>query len=374
MVPLSACAIGIGGGHGSNQAQRQGEQDGPASANGEHGGLPGGGRPRATLILVAGESGVNGPDVLFPDPRVLVQDALAATRLLLGEAVAMQSARVPAARVLIVASFGAFLAFLDATIVNVAFPSIRESFPGTSIGGLSWVLNAYNIVLRGLPDRLRTPDRPAGPTPGLRHRCRCCSLSRPACAQPLRRSSLLVAARVLQAARGRPAGARVAGPGRRGVPRGAAGARHRAVGGDCCCRGRPRPPARRCPRAAGWLAVGLPGQPALRGDGVVGGPRPAGREPIPRHPYASGPPRRRPPGRRPGCAQPRHHQGQRLGVGQRRGTRCLRGSGRCCWACSCSAPGLTARRCWTPHCYGSPPSASPRSQPCWRASGSTPIC
>ena len=54
--------------------------------------------------------------------------------------------RVPASRVLLVASFGAFLAFLDATIVNVAFPSIRESFPGTSIARLSWVLNAYNIV------------------------------------------------------------------------------------------------------------------------------------------------------------------------------------------------------------------------------------
>jgi EmrB/QacA subfamily drug resistance transporter len=48
--------------------------------------------------------------------------------------------------VLLVASFGAFLAFLDATIVNVAFPSIQESFPDTSISGLSWVLNAYNIV------------------------------------------------------------------------------------------------------------------------------------------------------------------------------------------------------------------------------------
>jgi NTE family protein len=57
-----------------------------------------------------------------------------------------QWARVPASRVLLVAAFGAFLAFLDATIVNVAFPSIRESFPGTSIGGLSWVLNAYNVV------------------------------------------------------------------------------------------------------------------------------------------------------------------------------------------------------------------------------------
>ncbi|KRE42689.1 MDR family MFS transporter/patatin-like phospholipase family protein [Knoellia sp. Soil729] len=55
--------------------------------------------------------------------------------------------RVAPRTVLLVASFGALLAFLDATIVNVAFPSIRESFPGTSIGTISWVLNAYNIVL-----------------------------------------------------------------------------------------------------------------------------------------------------------------------------------------------------------------------------------
>ena len=47
---------------------------------------------------------------------------------------------------LLVAAFGAFLAFLDATIVNVALPSIQTSFPGTTIGGLSWVLNAYNII------------------------------------------------------------------------------------------------------------------------------------------------------------------------------------------------------------------------------------
>ena len=48
--------------------------------------------------------------------------------------------------VLLIASLGAFLAFLDATIVNVAFPSIRAAFPGTSISSLSWILNAYNIV------------------------------------------------------------------------------------------------------------------------------------------------------------------------------------------------------------------------------------
>ena len=47
---------------------------------------------------------------------------------------------------LAVASLGALLAFVDATIVNVAFPSIRESFPGSSLEALSWVLNVYNIV------------------------------------------------------------------------------------------------------------------------------------------------------------------------------------------------------------------------------------
>jgi NTE family protein len=47
---------------------------------------------------------------------------------------------------LVVASLGALLAFVDATIVNVAFPSIGQSFPGSSIEALSWVLNAYNIV------------------------------------------------------------------------------------------------------------------------------------------------------------------------------------------------------------------------------------
>ncbi len=54
--------------------------------------------------------------------------------------------RVPSKLILLVASFGAFLAFLDATIVNVAFPSIRASFPEASISNLSWVLNSYNIV------------------------------------------------------------------------------------------------------------------------------------------------------------------------------------------------------------------------------------
>jgi EmrB/QacA subfamily drug resistance transporter len=48
--------------------------------------------------------------------------------------------------VLAIASLGAAVAFVDATIVNIAFPNIAHSFPGTPISSLSWVLNAYNIV------------------------------------------------------------------------------------------------------------------------------------------------------------------------------------------------------------------------------------
>ena len=54
--------------------------------------------------------------------------------------------RIPERTVLLVASFGAFLAFLDATVVNVAFPNIRESFPTSTIANLSWILNAYSII------------------------------------------------------------------------------------------------------------------------------------------------------------------------------------------------------------------------------------
>ena len=56
------------------------------------------------------------------------------------------TARVSHSRVLLVACLGAFLAFLDATIVNVAFPSMKNAFAESSISSLSWVLNGYNIV------------------------------------------------------------------------------------------------------------------------------------------------------------------------------------------------------------------------------------
>ena len=53
-------------------------------------------------------------------------------------------------RILFLAAAGASVAFLDATIVNVAFPDIVRSFPDASRSGLSWVLSGYNIVFAAL--------------------------------------------------------------------------------------------------------------------------------------------------------------------------------------------------------------------------------
>ena len=52
--------------------------------------------------------------------------------------------------VLAVCAVAAFMAFLDATIVNVAFPSIQGTFPEVAPSWLSWVLNGYNIVFAAL--------------------------------------------------------------------------------------------------------------------------------------------------------------------------------------------------------------------------------
>lgn len=46
---------------------------------------------------------------------------------------AVKRRRVTPRQVLGVASLGAVLAFVDATIVNVAFPDIRADFPDTSL-------------------------------------------------------------------------------------------------------------------------------------------------------------------------------------------------------------------------------------------------
>ena len=55
-------------------------------------------------------------------------------------------------RRLIVATLcaGVFMVSLDLLIVNIAFPDIQKSFRGTSVGELSWILNAYAIVFGAL--------------------------------------------------------------------------------------------------------------------------------------------------------------------------------------------------------------------------------
>lgn len=49
-----------------------------------------------------------------------------------------------------IACAGAFLAFLDATIVNIAFPDISASFAGSGRDALSWVLDGYFVVIAAL--------------------------------------------------------------------------------------------------------------------------------------------------------------------------------------------------------------------------------
>ena len=49
-----------------------------------------------------------------------------------------------------IACAGAFLVFLDTTIVNIAFPDISASFAGSGRDALSWVLDGYFVVLAAL--------------------------------------------------------------------------------------------------------------------------------------------------------------------------------------------------------------------------------
>ena len=53
-------------------------------------------------------------------------------------------------KVLLLSSLAVFMVFLDVTIVNIAFPAIRRTFTDTSLSDLSWVLNAYNVIVAAL--------------------------------------------------------------------------------------------------------------------------------------------------------------------------------------------------------------------------------
>lgn len=81
---------------------------------------------------------------------VVDSNAVAVTRRSqrsVGEPILLRKRRQPSSTaVLLVAAFGAFLAFLDSTIVNIAFPAIQRYFHHSDISSLSWVLNGYNIA------------------------------------------------------------------------------------------------------------------------------------------------------------------------------------------------------------------------------------
>jgi EmrB/QacA subfamily drug resistance transporter len=50
------------------------------------------------------------------------------------------------AAVVAVLAIAVFMSSLDLFIVNLAFPSIGQEYPGAGLGSLSWILNAYTIV------------------------------------------------------------------------------------------------------------------------------------------------------------------------------------------------------------------------------------
>src|SRR3954470_14563333 len=52
--------------------------------------------------------------------------------------------------VLLIASGATFLAFLDVTVVNLAFPDLAKDFRGTSVTELSWVITAYAVLFAAL--------------------------------------------------------------------------------------------------------------------------------------------------------------------------------------------------------------------------------
>ena len=52
--------------------------------------------------------------------------------------------------VFLITALGAFMASLDLSIVNVAFPALVRSFPGDSQASLVWVITGYSIVFGAL--------------------------------------------------------------------------------------------------------------------------------------------------------------------------------------------------------------------------------
>ncbi len=175
-----------------------------------------------------------------------------------------------------VTALGAFMASLDLSIVNVAFPALQHSFPHDARATLAWVITAYTIVFASLLVTAgRTADR-LGRRRIFFAGLGVFTLGSALCA--LAPSvALLIGGRVVQ---GVGAAAMVpssvglllgAFPDRAAVAdRGPLGGRGGPGGGD-------RPIARRRPHLDRRLAVGLLRQPPGRPGGLARGPASLGR-------------------------------------------------------------------------------------------------
>ena len=162
-----------------------------------------------------------------------------------------------------IACAGAFLAFLDTTIVNIAFPDISASFAGSGRDALSWVLDGYFVVIAALLVPAGGPRRPLRPQAHLPARRRRLHRREPAL-RVAPSLELLIAFRVLQgigAAMIAPTSLAIVldsfPPERRAAGVGLWGAAAAARRGD-------RPDPRRRAGRALRLAPRLPRQPAAR--------------------------------------------------------------------------------------------------------------
>ncbi len=245
--------------------------------------------------------------------------------------------------VLLVAAFGAFLAFLDSTIVNIAFPNIQKSFPTYGISSLSWVLNAYNIVFAAFLVA-------AGKLADLLGRKRVIHLGRNrvhGCVLVVRdRQHRRTARRIpgIAGCRCRAAGAGVPGAGRRGIRSRPPRTRRGVVGGGRGHRVGPGPPDRRGDRAGVELALGVSGEPAAGRRGRRGRPAPSGRESRPGRAAGTRSARGGAARGRARAADPRIDQGAGLGLEQHRDRRIVRGRRPSPSSDSCSAPDTTRCR------------------------------
>ena len=103
-------------------------------------------------------------------------------------------------QVLLVTGVAVFMAFLDVTIVNVAFPSIGRAFPSTVAGGAVVGPERLQHRLRGAAGAGGAAGGPARAAADVLHRAWRCSWPPRRCAGSRRRSEFLIGARVLQAA------------------------------------------------------------------------------------------------------------------------------------------------------------------------------